>query len=386
MRVLALGGSGDMGRKAVETILRSDATDQVVVADLDLDRARSFCDDVGDGRVRAERADVLDEDATAELMSGCDVVMNTAGPFFRLGVPAIRAAIAAKRPYADVCDDYRPTQEALELDTDAKAAGVPVVIGIGASPGITNLLARKAYDTLGEVEHVQTVWGSVGGTLRRREPRVTEPGQVRISAALVHFLYSSAGTVPVFRDGRFVEVTPLDDGEEVAFPNGTGTFYVIGHPEPVTIPRFCEGIRSCVNLCGESPETYAVLRELGARVAAGELTADAAADLYVVEREKRVAARPPEGLDMGPRVGGLHASASGPDGLVGYGILGTPDGGMAGVTGVPLAIAVEMLMHGEITETGVLAPEACIDPDVFFERYAPLCAGAPDEILYEVRR
>lgn len=42
MKVLALGGSGDIGQVAVRTILSLREVDQVVVADRDIDRASDF--------------------------------------------------------------------------------------------------------------------------------------------------------------------------------------------------------------------------------------------------------------------------------------------------------------------------------------------------------
>ena len=47
-----------------------------------------------------------------------------------------------------------------------------------------------------------------------------------------------------------------------------------------------------------------------------------------------------------------------------------PDGDMDVLTGVPLAIGAGMIARGEITARGVVAPEAAVDPDLFFERIA----------------
>jgi len=60
---------------------------------------------------------------------------------------------------------------------------------------------------------------------------------------------------------------------------------------------------------------------------------------------------------------------------------------MAGVTGVPLAIGIQMLLEEEIEQIGVLAPEACIDPLTFFERYMKYWVNPPQKVedaLYEV--
>ncbi|MHA1669696.1 MAG: saccharopine dehydrogenase C-terminal domain-containing protein [Promethearchaeota archaeon] len=51
-----------------------------------------------------------------------------------------------------------------------------------------------------------------------------------------------------------------------------------------------------------------------------------------------------------------------------------PFGGMAGATSVPLTLAVEMIINGEITKKGVFPPEEAIpDPIDFFKRYAKHC-------------
>lgn len=382
-----------MGQTAVKTLLESRELQQLVVADCDLDRTSTFVESLKDERVSASAVDVQDAEALEGLMRQVDVVMNTVGPFYRFGVPIVRAAIKTGRNYADINDDYRPTQEALELDEEARTAGVTILIGIGASPGITNILARHAAAQLDEVDYIQTVWGSVGGVRRPRSAipeESTAEGQ-RVEAALIHFMYCASWKIPLFRGGRFVEVIPLEEGEEVTFPNGKGFFYYIGHPEPVTLSRFVKGISGACNLCGLGPEAYDALRELSARVRAGELSPEQAAAIYPREVLRRMQQRADEPQDMGPRVGGLHASASGKKGgrrvRYGYGVSTAPPGGMAGVTGVPLAIAVEMIMNGEIGQRGVLAPEACIEPLPFFERYVKYCVGPPESVeqaLYEV--
>ena len=60
---------------------------------------------------------------------------------------------------------------------------------------------------------------------------------------------------------------------------------------------------------------------------------------------------------------------------------------MGGRTGIPLAIGIKMLLEGEIEQTGVVAPEACIDPLSFFERYMQYWENPPERVeqaLYEV--
>ena len=52
------------------------------------------------------------------------------------------------RVYVDVCDDVDVTHEISDMDEAAKRAGMTAVIGMGSSPGATNLLAKFAADNL----------------------------------------------------------------------------------------------------------------------------------------------------------------------------------------------------------------------------------------------
>lgn len=395
VKLLALGGSGNMGQVAVKTILKGLYIDQLIVADYDIDRASKFVESLDDERVSAQHIDVQDTRALEDLMREVDIVMNTVGPFYRYGYDIVRSAIAAGCSYVDINDDHGPTQKVLELDGEAREAEVIILIGMGASPGITNILARHAANQLDEVGYIQTVWGHVGGILRpasaisrKSKRRATEH---RVDAAFEHYFECASSKAPVFRDGKFVDIIPLEDGEEVTFPNGKGFFRYFGHGEPVTLPRFIgKGIRGACNLVGLEPEELDISREFASKIRAGELTPSQAAGMYAEEVYARKQQR--QGVvDLGPRVGGLHASASGIKSgkkvRYGYGCLGEPLGGMSGVTGIPLAIAVEMLLEGEIEQTGVLAPEACVDPLPFFERYMKYWVKPPERVedaLYEV--
>jgi len=398
MKLLALGGGGNMGQTAVRTILDIGGIDQLIVADYNADRTNKFVESLNDKRVQARTIDVTNTEALEALMQGSDVIMNTVGPYYRYGVPIVQAAIKTGRHYIDINDDYRPTQEILEMDDAARSAGSTILLGMGASPGITNILARHAANQLDEVDYIQTAWGAVGGILPSRSEALQngEFSEERIAAATVHFMYIAAWKIPLFRGGKFIEVNPLEDGEEMTFPEGKGFFYYIGHAEPVTLPRFIKGLEGACNLFGSwfGPEAYDVLRSLGTRIRDSKLSAEQAAGQFARELREAIAKqRPDEPQDTGPwlGVGGLHASASGKKGSkrvkYGYGLKTAPPGGMAGETGVPLAIGTDMIIKGEIRQRGVLAPEACIEPLPFFERFKQYCPGAPqsiNEVIYEV--
>jgi saccharopine dehydrogenase-like NADP-dependent oxidoreductase len=394
MKVLALGGAGNMGQVAVRTILESKEVERLIVADRDIDRATGFVQSLCDKRVTARSVDIEDTPALERLMSKADIVMNTVGPFYRTALPTIRAAIKTRRHYVDIMDDYESAEQALKLDEEAKRAGVTVLIGMGSSPGLTNILARHAASKLDEVDYIQTVWGHVGGVQRPRSALVKDREALlgaRVAVIWYHYIYGASFPIPVFRDGKFVKVIPLEAGEEVTFRNGKGFFWYYGHGEQVTLPRFIKGLKGACNLMNDAPEHVAVLRELGAKVRAKQLTVEEAAAMFGPMLYLKRLERPDYPVDLGPRVGGLISTAAGKRGRkrvrYGYGFTGAPAGGMAGITGIPLAVGTDMIMTGEISQRGVVAPEACIDPLPFIKRYMKDWTNPPGTVgqaLYEV--
>jgi saccharopine dehydrogenase-like NADP-dependent oxidoreductase len=50
-----------------------------------------------------------------------------------------------------------------------------------------------------------------------------------------------------------------------------------------------------------------------------------------------------------------------------------------------MAIAAGMLARGEITETGVFGPEACLDPRIFFERLTPFAGERSSRDSLDIR-
>jgi hypothetical protein len=69
-------------------------------------------------------------------------------------------------------------------------------------------------------------------------------------------------------------------------------------------------------------------------------------------------------------------------------VLSAPSGGMAGVTGAPLAAGVSLLAAGKVKGHGVCAPESAFEPRDFFNALAPLCSPAKrsmDDLLLVTR-
>ena len=393
-RVVALGGCGGMGRFAVKTLLDFDCVDQVIIADKNIERAEAFARSCGQ-KAKARRIDIRDSEELTGLLSEAEAVLTTVGPYFRYGRPILEAAIRARCHYIDINDDWEPTLEMLGLHREAEAAGITALIGMGASPGLSNLLAVKAMAGLDRVDDLMTGWGAGESD----DDDFGEPGQGgTFGAATEHWVHQFSGTIRVRRNGEFIDAAPLET-LTIDYPGiGRGAVYTLGHPEPVTLPLFRPEIQNSYNVMDFPPYLISILKGVAAQVDSGGLTVTQAADwinnLPGLGFRGLVFSRYGPGVIWAlvrqmfksqPAFPSEFAVASGERdgrrGTVGARLTAAPFGGldrmtMGAITGVPMAVALKMLAEGRISRRGVFAPEVVVPVDDFFEELGPLCTPA----------
>lgn len=350
-RITVIGGSGYMGRRAVEALLN--AGHDVTVVDR---TAPPF------GTVRYVEVDVTDSDSLSQVLVDTDVVMNFVGPYYRYGTTVAEAAIAAGTAYVDVCDDADVTEALLRLDDTASRAGVPVVIGAGMSPGVLNAVSQAASADFDTIDELLTAW-----VVDHRSPGGPAP--------LDHFFHGIVDQIPIWLDGRRQQVTPFSDesAEVFPFPEPIGEVEVrdIGHPETVTLPLEITA-RSIRNKGALMPARSAGIFRMLAGI--GLLS-----DTEVVVGDARVRARDFTVAYLTAR----HNERVSPDGVdrsaMGVRVIGTRDGRparrhvtfsdlmpMADATALPAVAAVDLVLAGDIPP-GVYGPEV-LGPTRWFTR------------------
>jgi saccharopine dehydrogenase (NAD+, L-lysine-forming) len=244
MKALALG-CGEMGKVAIKDLLDYGEFDEVIICDIDIKKAEKFVKKLKSEKtvLSAKFVNVTDKKKLVSLMSGADVTLSCVGPFYKFALPVVKAAIEAKVNLVDICDDYDSTIKVLELDAAAKDAGITIISGLGVSPGATNILVKAAAEMLDEPQevHISLLLGApdLGGI-----------------AEIAHRFHSMYGEVPTFQNGRYVKVRAFVDGREtVEFPKPFGKFEVfhIGHPEPLTIPKYIKNVKHVDTKCAINP-------------------------------------------------------------------------------------------------------------------------------------
>ena len=168
-----------MGSSAVRTLAGISEVDEVVIGDINVERAREIAEEIGE-KVSAEKVDIRKHEELVRILRGFDVVLNCVGPFYEWAEPVIRGAMDAGSNYVDICDDHDPTERMMQMDEEVKKAGILALIGCGWTPGLSNILARYGAEKLGVSDEIRISW--VGGSrrqhgLRRSEARISRPNR-----------------------------------------------------------------------------------------------------------------------------------------------------------------------------------------------------------------
>jgi saccharopine dehydrogenase-like NADP-dependent oxidoreductase len=372
MKIVVLGGAGMMGCIAVQDLARSDAVDQVIIGDLNQERAEQVAAIIDSPKVRLAHVDVRDHEALVELLRKADCCLNATVYYFNLEV--MGACIEAGTHYADLGGLFHTTRKQLQLHEQFKAAGISAVLGIGSAPGVPNVQSRYAADRLDTVEYVRIYDGI----------RPPPPDVVAFSYAVPTIVDEMTMPPMVYRNGDFVACEPLTEFEDYWFtaPIGLLPMHLSLHSEVATIPITFrdKGLRECffkINYWGMAPEMVEKVKVLADFGFASREPVQVR-QTPVVPRELMVAImgdyvppitsflepprnEPPDWTkEIVTEVRGTRYGKT-----VTY-RLGTLTVKGALPTGVAPSIAAQWLAGGRI-EPGVYPPEVALDPEPFFK-------------------
>ena len=357
MKVLVVGGTGGMGQGAARDLIKQEQITKVILGDINIDLDRVQDKLKASDKISLSKIDVNDHQGLVGVIREVDVVVNCAGPFYKTAVAVARAAVEAKVNYIDICDDYEATEIlfASDIDQAAKEAGITVLTGMGSDPGTNNVLVKWYADHLDRVDEISLFW-------------VVSIAELA-GAAWDHSLHMTIGQIPQYLDGQLVHVEGGTGVETAQFlePLGICQVRYVGHPQPLTIPRYIKGLKKVEikgaliplwvdELIKEQKETGFLSKEQvdvrGIKVTPYDLTL-------------RLWDTIPQGRDNGPQSSGLKVIVKGE--RDGKRVTYTADmaGRMRPGTGLPASIAALMMEAGDVTVKGVVAPEGCIDPDKF---------------------
>jgi saccharopine dehydrogenase-like NADP-dependent oxidoreductase len=363
MKVLVLGGAGAVCSETTRDLAHYSQFDEIVVAENNLEAANALIEDIGDPRLKVVSFDANDYNSMVELLPDHAVVVS--------GLPCeydpvvTRACVEAGVNGLDVATE----EDQWSYDAAAKSNDIVYIPGVGATPGITNVMAKHAANQMDEVKEIQINFAA----FRCPAPA---PG------LLVTFLWEfnpKTDTRFYVKNGQKHMVGPLEGIKEVDYKGEIGVQEVcyIPHPETRTIPKSMGvknvSVHGCFppqamnlaktmlewGLFDDEPFTYK-----GVETNALDMM------LEVLLRSPRTKETPIWGyglvLEVFGKKGGQNLKIK----------LWTEHppmsewGGKAAYyknIAIPLSIGAQMIARGDIKVRGVIPPELAIEPRMFFD-------------------
>jgi lysine 6-dehydrogenase len=353
LRVAILGAGGTIAPAIVRDLAESKEAGELLLLDLDGARAEAVAEAHGGGKARAAEVDARAE-LLAPALTGSDVLVNAAS--YRVNLHAMRACLEAGCHYIDLGGLYRVTGEQLHMGPQFETEGLLALLGMGSSPGKTNVMAVRAVDELGRTPDRIDVLAA---------GRDDDPPEGPSFPYSPRTLVDELTMRPVaIQDGEAVELEPLADGGTYDFPEPIGqadTIYTL-HSEMRT---FAESF-GCREASFRLALAPAVLERVRGLIGTPDEEIGAAAR----------AASPPSADTVSLHV--IEASAEGTTVRVCATTFPMAEWGLGGglvSTGAPAAAAVRLLARGRIARRGALPPERCVGPaDLFPELKRRACS------------
>jgi saccharopine dehydrogenase-like NADP-dependent oxidoreductase len=366
MNVLSLGGAGAVCQYATRDLAEFSDYDQIVIGDYNLAAAERLAAEIDDPRIRVLEVDAEDYDGLVRTFKEYDVILN--GLPWKYDLAVTRACVEAGISGLDVSTE----EDQWSYDAAAREKGIIFIPGMGATPGITNVMARRGADQLDEIDDIQINFAAF---------RCPAPAPGLLITFLWEFHPKTESRL-YYQDGEFIWVGPFEGLKMVDFPGPIGEQEVcyIPHPETRTMPKSlgakAVSVRGCfpphamrlakamlesglyseerITVKGVETTAFEMMHEVLLQIPQSKKTPLWAYGLVVDVLGKK------DGRNFKYTYWNRHPSMEEWGGTAAY----------YKNIAIPLSIGVQMITRGEVKMKGVVPPETAIDPDIFIAELA----------------
>ncbi|HEY9682528.1 MAG TPA: saccharopine dehydrogenase C-terminal domain-containing protein [Oculatellaceae cyanobacterium] len=373
-KIVVIGGAGAMGQVIVRDLLENSNVDSIEIADFDKRRAEEMAAGLKSSKITGSFTDIRDQAVLAKTLDRATVVVNST-PYYN-NVDVMKAALKANCHYMDLGGLFHVSRKQLELHNEFAKAGLIAILGMGAAPGLTNVMAASAALELDAIESIDVIVGCA-------DFAVTDHPFLP-PYAIETLLDEYCKEPMVFENNQYIAKPPMSGEIEVNLPAPVGKVHAIYtlHSEVLTLPITYESkmIKRTTFRLGLPLDFHNKLKFLSQLGFANAEEVKYSGGSFVprkilAEMIKRI---PSEAVDPDDaeviRVD-VTGSSQGKHKLIRHESLIYTDkirkiscGALD--TGVPPSVVTDMIVNGEIKGQGVLAPETCVPPKLLFERLA----------------
>jgi len=376
MKTLVLGASGQIGAYTAQDLVEFSKA-EVIASSRRLGNVKKAMDDLHLGKhVHVMELDASDTDAVAKVAKSekVDTVVNCA--WYQTNIAVMKACLKVGAHYTDLGGFFDTCLKQLEFHKEWKKAGINATIGLGSTPGLTNVAGAAGAAKLDKVDTIN-IYCSWGNTLE-----VKEPGWPGYSIRTVMDEFTQEPVM--WLDGKHVKQPVLSGETTVTMqePIGKVTAYYVKHSEPATLGRYvgkgCRNVTFRIGFPSTDFATFRTLRSLGFAETEGIPFGDqkiSPLDYLTTMYQKAISksrhdAPPKEEYEYDAFRIDVFGARKGTPATVTYHIItwNDPERGIPSArdTSVPPAVVSYWQGTGKIKEPGVFPAEATVDPEPFF--------------------
>ena len=366
MKVLSLGGAGAVCRHATRDLAEYSEFDQIVIGEYNLTAAEELAAEIGDQRVTVLQVNAEDYDGLVRTFRGFDVILN--GLPWKYDLAVTRACVEAGVSGLDLST----AEDQWYYDTAGQEKGIVFIPGMGATPGITNAMARRGADQLDQVDEIQIYFAAF---------RCPAPSPGLLTTFLWEFHPKTESRL-YYKDGEFHWVGPFEGLKRVHFPGPIGEQEVcyIPHPETRTMPRSLGARAVSVHGCFPPHAMHLAKTMLESGLYSEEKIVIRGIETTAYELMYEILLQLPESKQTPLWAYGLVVEVTGrKDGRaykLTYWNRHPPQeewGGKAAYyknIAIPLSIGAQMIARGDVRVRGVVPPETAVDSEILFAELA----------------
>ncbi len=369
MRALVLGAAGAVCKETTRDLASTSDFSEIVLADYNQAAVERLAQDIGDARLKPLAFDANDEDAMRSLFPDFEIVIN--GLPFRYDLAVNQVCVELGVNGLDLSSD----DAQFALHPEAEAKGMLFVPGVGATPGITNLMVRQAAEQLDSLERVEIYFAAF---------RCLAPAPGLLQTTLWEFNPEEEARQEVYFEAGSWHATPPLTGEvTVRFHEHIGEqrVYYVPHDEAYTLPASYPSLRRAAVRGCFPPH---VMQTMAALMHAGLLSSRPVtingSQIPAIEATRALLADSPfstenpvwgyglvvevSGQRRGRRMQCTYRSHHPPQEAWG------DEAAYFKNVGVPLSIGAQLIAGGEAEGRGVLPPEQALPTGRFFQELA----------------
>lgn len=360
-------GAGMMGSAVAYDLAVRNPEDVVILADIDLERASRSAQAIAPN-VQPVRVDVNNSGEVGSVLAVGSVVISAVS--YSVNYQLSRSAIRAGAHMVDLGGNNDVVQAQLGLDQEARSRGVTIVPNSGLAPGLVPILVMEGIK---EFDRLDSIHLRVGGLPQHPRP----PLNYQLVFSVEGLINEYVEKVTAIRNGNLVQIEPMSDLEDIAFPEPFGTLEAFNTSGGLSeLPRLLLGkVRTLdyktIRYRGHC-EKFRTLLDLGFASSEPIMVGDTVKtnrELFSELLRKKLDHGDKDVVLARATITGMKETA---EKVLVYEFIDHYDDAtnmtaMMRTTSFPTSIIAQMLAHNIITRRGVTTPEMCVPGGTMIE-------------------